>query len=175
MSTFLICSSSTQVGPRAFHPYRESRGFMVGCCHQKAQEGWVIQQAMPLGPAEQKAPDRDLLSCRRQSHPTLRPSVWEMQLLPKSRIQLLPEVPVSLLSLSLHLHGIDFMKSLKPPSVLYTKKCEYLHLPAVSLNHKTCCLTRPAASLAKGSRSTTSCGSAPLQNTPWSQSTPLPR
>lgn len=137
--------------------------------------GGVIKQAMPSGPAGQKAPNRDPHCCRRQSHPTLHPSVWGMQLLPESRIQLLPEVTVSLLSLPLHLHGVDFMKSLKPPSALYTKKCEYLHLPTVCLNHKTCCLTRPAASLAKGSRSTTSCGSAPLQNTPWSQSTPLPR
>lgn len=126
----------------------------------------TLPQAASSGPAEREAPNRDPLCCGRQSHPTLPSTVRGMQLLPESRIQLLPEVPVSLLLLPLHLNGVSCLStSLTTPRVLCLMQNKCVSLPTVSLNHKTCCLTRPAGSVAKGSRSTTSSGSAPLQNT----------
>ena len=75
----------------------------------------VLQQAAPSGPAEQEAPNRDPLCCRRQSHPHFPSSLRGMQLLPESRIQLLPEVPVSLLCLPLHLNGVSCLSTSDTP------------------------------------------------------------
>lgn len=115
-----------------------------------------------------------LLCSRRQSHPLWPSSVRGMLLLQESGLQLLPEVPVSLLPLPVAHAGSALSSAAAQASALRDEQPVPV-LPTASPCRSACCLTRPAGSHARGSRSTTSSGSAPLPSTPWCRSPPLPR